>query len=171
LGANARSAGNARYRQNAVFVMNRKTQSAVPKFKDSTGNYLWQPPAVAGGRASLMTSPVIEAEDMPDIAANALSIAFGDFNRGYLIVDRAGVSVLRDPYYGQALRAVLHHQARGRRRAGLRRDQGDEVRGVLTHYAGTSLGGRLQATSSFVPTYYGPTDELNLRAVSTIQSR
>lgn len=89
---------NAGYRQNAVFVMNRKTQSAIRKFKDSTGNYLWQPPAVAGGRASLMTFPVIEAEDMPDIAANALSIAFGDFNRGYLIVDRAGVGVLRDPY-------------------------------------------------------------------------
>jgi Predicted phage phi-C31 gp36 major capsid-like protein len=45
-----------------------------------------------------MTFPVIEAEDMPDIAANSLSIAFGDFNRGYLIVDRAGVTVLRDPY-------------------------------------------------------------------------
>jgi HK97 family phage major capsid protein len=89
---------NAGYRQNAVFVMNRKTQSALRKFKDSTGNYLWQLPAVAGGRASLMTFPVIEAEDMPDIADNALSIAFGDFNRGYLIADRAGVSVLRDAY-------------------------------------------------------------------------
>ncbi len=89
---------NAGYRQNAVFVMNRKTQSAIRKFKDSTGNYLWQPPAVAGKRASLMTFPVIEAEDMPDIAANALAIAFGDFNRGYLVVDRAGVTVLRDPY-------------------------------------------------------------------------
>ena len=89
---------NAGYRQNAVFVMNRKTQSAIRKFKDTTGNYLWQPPAVAGGTASLMTFPVIEAEDMPDIAANSLSIAFGDFNRGYLVVDRAGVSVLRDPY-------------------------------------------------------------------------
>ena len=88
----------AGYRQNANFVMNRKTQSAIRKFKDSTGQYLWQPPAVAGGRASLMTFPVIEAEDMPDIAANSLSIAFGDFVRGYLIVDRAGVSVLRDPY-------------------------------------------------------------------------
>lgn len=50
-----------------------------------------------GGRASLMTFPVIEAEDMPDIVENLLSIAFGDFGRGYLIVDRAGVSVLRDP--------------------------------------------------------------------------
>jgi HK97 family phage major capsid protein len=88
----------AGYRQNAVFVMNRKTQSAIRKFKDTAGNYLWQPPAIAGGRASLMTFAVIEAEDMPDIAANSLSIAFGDFNRGYLVVDRAGVSVLRDPY-------------------------------------------------------------------------
>jgi HK97 family phage major capsid protein len=49
-------------------------------------------------KASLMTFPVIEAEDMPDIAAGSLSIVFGDFNRGYLVVDRAGVSVLRDPY-------------------------------------------------------------------------
>ncbi|MBX6328576.1 MAG: phage major capsid protein [Pseudolabrys sp.] len=88
----------AGYRQNGVFVMNRKTQSVVRKFKDSTGNYLWQPPVQAGGRPSLMTFPVVEAEDMPDIAANSLSIAFGDFKRGYLIVDRTGVSVLRDPY-------------------------------------------------------------------------
>jgi len=88
----------AGYRQNAVFVMNRRTQSAIRKFKDTTGHYLWQPPAQLGGKASLLTFPVIEAEDMPDIAAGSLSIAFGDFARGYLIVDRAGVSVLRDPY-------------------------------------------------------------------------
>src|SRR6185437_13497011 len=88
----------AGYRQNGSFVMNRKTQAAVRKFKDASGNYLWQPPAQAGGRASLMTFPVVEAEDMPDVAADSLSIAFGDFNRGYLVVDRAGVSVLRDPY-------------------------------------------------------------------------
>jgi HK97 family phage major capsid protein len=89
---------NAGYRQNGAFVMNRKTQSAIRKFKDTTGGYLWQPPAAAGGKATLMIFPVIEAEDMPDIAANSLSIAFGDFNRGYLVVDRAGVTVLRDPY-------------------------------------------------------------------------
>jgi HK97 family phage major capsid protein len=88
----------AGYRQNGAFVMNRKTQSAIRKFKDTTGNYLWQPPATVGGKATLMTFPVIEAEDMPDITANSLSIAFGDFYRGYLIVDRAGVTVLRDPY-------------------------------------------------------------------------
>ena len=55
----------AGYRQNGNFVMNRKTQAAIRKFKDSGGAYLWQPPAQAGGRASLMTFPLIEAEDMP----------------------------------------------------------------------------------------------------------
>ena len=62
---------------------------------------------------------LVEAEAMPDIAANSLSIAFGDFKRGYLIVDRQGVNVLRDPYSRQALCAVLHDQARRRRRAEL----------------------------------------------------
>jgi HK97 family phage major capsid protein len=88
----------AGYRQNAHFVMNRKTQAAVRKLKDADGNYLWQPPATAGAEASLMNFPVAEAEDMPNIAANSLSIAFGDFKRGYLVVDRLGVRVLRDPY-------------------------------------------------------------------------
>jgi HK97 family phage major capsid protein len=88
----------AGYRQSGTFVMNRRTQAEVRKLKDESGNYCWQPPAVAGGQAMLMGFPVIEAEDMPDIAANSLSIAFGDFRRGYLVVDRMGVRVLRDPY-------------------------------------------------------------------------
>jgi HK97 family phage major capsid protein len=88
----------AGYRQNAAFVMNRKVQSAVRKFKASTGEYLWQPPAAPGGRAMLMAFPIMEAEDMPDIATDSYSIAFGDFRRGYLVVDRAGIRVLRDPY-------------------------------------------------------------------------
>jgi HK97 family phage major capsid protein len=91
-------AAKAGYRQNGVFIMNRKTQSTVRKFKDSTGAYLWQPPAGIGQRASLLNFPVVEAEDMPDIGANAYALAFGDFRRGYLVVDRAGVRILRDPY-------------------------------------------------------------------------
>ncbi len=86
------------YRQNARFVMNRKTQGAVRKLKDADGNYLWQPPAGAGTSATLMNFPVTEAEDMPDIAIDAPAIAFGDFRRGYLVVDRMGVRLLRDPY-------------------------------------------------------------------------
>jgi len=88
----------AGYRANARFVLNRRTQASIRKLKDADGHYLWQPAAVAGGEASLMGFPVTEAEDMPDIAANSLSLAFGDFRRGYLIVDRLGVRVLRDPY-------------------------------------------------------------------------
>jgi HK97 family phage major capsid protein len=88
----------AGYRQNGTFVMNRKTQGQVRKFKDEGGNYLWQPPAANGSRTTLMTFPLIEAEDMPDVGANSYSIAFGDFRRGYLVVDRAGVTVLRDPF-------------------------------------------------------------------------
>ncbi len=88
----------AGYRQNASFVMNRRTQAAIRKLKDDSGNYIWQPAATADGRATLMGFPLVEAEDMPDIGATAMAIAFGDFRRGYLVVDRRGVNVLRDPY-------------------------------------------------------------------------
>jgi HK97 family phage major capsid protein len=88
----------AGYRQNGTWVMNRKTQAVVRKLKDAQGNYLWQPPASAGAQAQLMGFPLVEAEDMPDIAANALPVAFGNFQRGYLVVDRVGVRILRDPY-------------------------------------------------------------------------
>lgn len=88
----------ASYRQNAAFVMNRHTQAEVRKLKDADGNYIWQPPATAEAGSSLMQFPIVEAEDMPDIGTDSLSIAFGDFQRGYLIVDRAGMRILRDPY-------------------------------------------------------------------------
>jgi HK97 family phage major capsid protein len=88
----------APYRANGTFVMNRSTQSAIRKMKDGQGNYLWQPSTTPGVSPSLMGYAIAESEDMPDIAANALSLAFGDFARGYLVVDRAGIRVLRDPY-------------------------------------------------------------------------
>jgi HK97 family phage major capsid protein len=86
------------YRANGRFVMNRQTVSRVRKFKDADGNYVWQPASTAGQSATLMGYPVTEAEDMPDIGAGSFAIAFGDFERGYTIVDRQGVQVLRDPY-------------------------------------------------------------------------
>jgi HK97 family phage major capsid protein len=88
----------AGHRQNGAFLMNRKTQSTMRRFKDDNGNYLWRPPASAGEPASLMGFPLVESEDMPDVAAGSLSIAFGDFRAGYLIVDRIGVRILRDPF-------------------------------------------------------------------------
>jgi HK97 family phage major capsid protein len=86
------------YRANGSWLMNRKTESVIRKFKDGQDNYIWQPGAAAGQAATLFGYPVAEAEDMPDIASNAYALAFGDFSRGYLIVDRVGVKVLRDPY-------------------------------------------------------------------------
>jgi HK97 family phage major capsid protein len=86
------------YRANGTWVMNRKTESAIRKFKDTTGNYIWQPGVAAGQPTTLLGYPIAEAEDMPDIASGSFSIAFGDFARGYLVVDRIGIRTLRDPY-------------------------------------------------------------------------
>ena len=54
--------------------------------------------AIMTAQATLLGFPEVEAEDMPNLANNAISVAFGDFRRGYLVVDRAGVRILRDPY-------------------------------------------------------------------------
>jgi HK97 family phage major capsid protein len=86
------------YRANATFLMNRATQAAVRKLKDGDGRYLWQPSGAPGEAPTLMGFPIAESEDMPDIGAGTTPIAVGDFRRGYLIVDRVGIRVLRDPY-------------------------------------------------------------------------
>lgn len=88
----------APYRQGASFVMNASTLARIRKFKTSDGAFVWAPSLAAGQPATLLGYPVIEAEDMPDIAANALGIAFGNFRAGYLIAERAETVILRDPY-------------------------------------------------------------------------
>lgn len=86
------------YRQGAVFVMNSSTAAAVRKFKTNDGAFIWQPGLVSGQPSSLLGYPVIEAEDMPDIAASSLSIAFGNFKAGYTIAESQETNILRDPY-------------------------------------------------------------------------
>lgn len=86
------------YRDNAVFMMKRQTLAEVRKLKDGNGNYLWQPDFQSRQGGTLMGFTVIEAEDMPSIAADSLSIAFGDFKAGYQIVDRMGIRILRDSF-------------------------------------------------------------------------
>lgn len=88
----------APYRQGASFVMNATTLARIRKFKTADGQFIWQPSMVAGQPATLLGYPVVEAEDMPDIAANSLSVAFGNFRAGYLIAERAETVILRDPY-------------------------------------------------------------------------
>jgi len=88
----------AGFRTNARWVMNKGILGEIRKFKATDGSYLWRPGLEAGQPDTLLGYGITEAEDMPAKAANALSIAFGDFRRGYLIVDRIGTQTLRDPY-------------------------------------------------------------------------
>jgi len=88
----------ADYRANATFVMNSKTAGAVRKMKDADGRFMWSDGLAAAEPARLMGYSVLVCEDMPDIAANAHAIAFGDFTAGYTIAERPDVRVLRDPF-------------------------------------------------------------------------
>lgn len=86
------------YRQGAAWVMNSNTLATIRKFKDSTGAFIWQPALSADQPATLLGYPVVEADAMPDIAGNSLSIAFGQFGAAYTIAERGETAVLRDPY-------------------------------------------------------------------------
>ena len=88
----------APYRQGAVWVMNSATLATIRKFKTADGAFIWMPGLVTGQPDTLLGYPVIESEDMPDIAANTLPIAFGNFKAGYLIAERSETNILRDPY-------------------------------------------------------------------------
>lgn len=88
---------NTEYRANASWLMNSKTAGIVRKMKDGEGNYLWQQALSAGQPSTLMGYPVEIDEHMPDITSGSKAIAFGDFRRGYCIVDKSGVNMMRDP--------------------------------------------------------------------------
>ena len=82
---------------NAKFYMNRATLGAFRKLKDGQGNYLWQENYVAGQPATLAGYPVVEVAGMPTMATGNISILFGDMEKTYLVIDRLGTRVLRDP--------------------------------------------------------------------------
>lgn len=86
------------YSAGARFTMNRKSIGKVRKLRDGEGRQLWQPSSQAGEPSMLLAHPLTELPDMPDMTSGALSIGFGNFKRGYLIMDRKGVRVLRDPF-------------------------------------------------------------------------
>lgn len=89
----------AGYLPKAAWLMPRSVIDVVRKFKESgSGAYIWQPSLEAGTPATLLGYPVIMAEDMPAMSSGSTSVAFGNFEEGYTIVDRIGLQVLRDPY-------------------------------------------------------------------------
>ncbi|MFQ5658447.1 MAG: phage major capsid protein [Candidatus Methylomirabilales bacterium] len=102
------------YATNATWVLNRKTIGAIRQLKDGQNNYIWQPGNLASGIPNtILGNPYVEATDMPNEAANAFPIAFGDFRRAYTIVDRIVMSVLRDPFT-QATTGAVRFIARRR---------------------------------------------------------
>jgi len=88
----------AQYRQGAVWLMNRLTAGAVRKLKDAEGRHVWVDSLVQGQPAMLLGYPVEIDEEMPDIGAGSLSIAFGNVQRAYTIVEQPGTKFLTDPY-------------------------------------------------------------------------
>jgi HK97 family phage major capsid protein len=101
------------YAANAVWVMNRATLGAARKLKNGSGDYLLAQAGIANApNTTLLGRPVVELPDMPDVAAGAYPVAFGDFMQGYRIFDRTQLAVLRDPYSVQTNGLVRFHARR-----------------------------------------------------------
>jgi len=103
------------YGKNGVFVFNRSTLAAIRKLKDTAGQYVFQAGMSLQGGATntILGYSYIEASDMANVAGNAYPVAFGDFRRGYMIVDRVNLAVLRDPFT-QATTGNVRYIARRR---------------------------------------------------------
>ncbi len=86
------------YARAAVWMLNRSTIGQIRRLKDGDGEYLWAPGLAGGVPNTINGAPYVEAPDMPDVGASAKPVAFGDFRRGYVIVDRIAMEMLRDPY-------------------------------------------------------------------------
>lgn len=86
------------YARAAVWMLNRSTIGQIRRLKDGDGEYLWSPGLAGGVPNTINGAPYVEAPDMPDVGASAKPVAFGDFRRGYVIVDRIAMEMLRDPY-------------------------------------------------------------------------
>lgn len=83
---------------NAKFYLNRSSLGKIRKLKDTTNQYIWQPTFVAGQPSTLAGYPVVEVPGMPNMTTGLVSILFGDMFKTYLVVDRIGFRVLRDPF-------------------------------------------------------------------------
>jgi len=103
------------YARNASFMLNRATLGEIRKLKDTAGQYIFQTgfSGQSGLPNTILGHGYVEAPDVADIAASAKSVIFGDFRRGYMIVDRVALSVLRDPY-SQAASGNVRYIARRR---------------------------------------------------------
>lgn len=86
------------YRNGAAWLMNDATLATIRKMKDGDGNYIWVPGLKDGAPDTLLGKPVEIDDNVDDIGNGKYPIFFANFKRAYLIIDRQGVRVLRDPY-------------------------------------------------------------------------
>ena len=103
------------YSRNGTFVMNRSTLAAVRKLQDGSGQYVFQAgfSLQVGVPNTILGAPYVEATDVADVGSSTKPIYFGDFRRGYLIVDRVSMSIMRDPFT-QATSGNVRYIARRR---------------------------------------------------------
>jgi len=103
------------YTRNGTFVFNRATLASIRKLKDTAGQYVFQTGMMLGGNMvnTILGHPYVEATDMPSEGADTFPVAFGDFRRAYMIVDRVNLAVLRDPFT-QATTGNVRYIARKR---------------------------------------------------------
>lgn len=97
------------YARNGTWVIKRGTLGTIRKLKDSNGQYLWSPGLAGAVPSTILDRPYVESVDMPDVAANAFPVVFGDWRRGYLLIDRIQMAVTRDPFSQAANGAVRFH--------------------------------------------------------------
>ncbi|BFU90150.1 MAG: phage capsid protein [Nitrospira sp.] len=97
------------YARNGMWMLKRDTIGKVRKLKDSQGQYIWMPGLASALPSTILDRPYVEAVDMPVIAANAFPVLFGDFRRGYTVIDRVQIAVIRDTYTQASNGAVRFH--------------------------------------------------------------
>lgn len=87
---------NSAYRAGAAWAMNSNTAGQISKLKDLQNRPLWQPSLQAGMPPVLLGYPVEIWEQMPDPIGGAFPLAFGNFLRGYELIDRSDLSITLD---------------------------------------------------------------------------
>lgn len=80
------------------YLLNRVSLATIRTLKDGQGQYLWQNGLAAGLPSTINGDQYVSAIDMPNISAGLYPVAYGDFARGYTMVDHTDTTLLRDPF-------------------------------------------------------------------------
>lgn len=108
-----------KYTRNANFTLNRATLGEIRKLKDGNGQYLWVPGLAGNVPNTILNSPYVEMPDMPNIGAGLYPVAYGDFKKAYVVVDRIAISFMID-YLTGAGNGLVYVWARKRVGGGVR---------------------------------------------------